>query len=165
MSSPLENLMGGLDYIHDEYYPGSRRKRRESQEMKKGRLAEERAEAKANEDWDAHPWKNKPIHVKMTDGREADLEMFPIGSLAKALKRDSVTIRAWIRKGWLPRAKYQTPGLVGTPGDAGRRLWSRAQIEGIVKIAKEEGLLSDTPPRLQRTKFTQRVMAAWKEWL
>lgn len=146
----------------DEYYPGSKQKRRESQQMRRERVAEERAEAKDRESWDARPWRK---HVRFSDGREVDLEMFPIGSLAKALHRDSVTLRAWIRKGWLPKAKYQTQPLVGTRGNAGRRLWSRAQIEGIMTIAKEEGLLNENPPRIQRTRFTERVMAAWKEWL
>ena len=145
----------------DEYYPGSRRKRRESRQARQERLIVERAEAKENESWDARPWKK---HVKFKDGREADVELFPIGALAKSLHRDSVTVRAWIRKGWLPHAMFQTKPLAGTRGDAGRRLWSRAQIEGIAQIAKEEGLLNENPPRIQRTKFTQRVMAAWKEW-
>ena len=93
------------------------------------------------------------------------MDLFFIGALAKALNRDSVTMRAWIRKGWLPGAMYQTRPVEGSRGDAGRRLWTRAQIEGIAQIAKEEGLLNDNPPRIQRTKFTRRVMAAWKEWL
>jgi hypothetical protein len=150
---------GGLQ---DEYYPGSKRKRRESPHVRRERVKEERVQAKADESWDARPWSK---HVKFRDGREADIEMFPTGSLAKALRRDSVTVRAWIRKGWLPKSKYQTPPLAGTRGDAGRRLWSRTQIEGIARIAQEEGLLNERPPRVQHTKFTQRVMAAWKEWM
>jgi hypothetical protein len=145
----------------EEYYPGSKKKRRESREARQKRQSAERIEAKNRESWDARPWRK---HVRL-DGREMDLDMFPIGSLAKALHRDSVTVRAWIRKGWLPKAKYTTPAIAGTRGNAGRRLWSRAQIEGIMTIAKEEGLLNENPPRIQRTKFTQRVMASWKGWL
>jgi hypothetical protein len=150
-----------FDDLQDEYYPGSKQRRRESIEMRHEREAEERAEAKDNEAWDARPWLK---HFKL-NGHELELEMFPIGSLAKALRRDSVTVRAWIRKGWLPKAQFQTKAVVGSRGNAGRRLWTRAQIEGIVRIAEEEGLLSDNPPRIQRTRFTQRVMAAWKGWL
>lgn len=146
--------------LHDEYYPGSKQKRRESTQMRRERLAVERAEAKDKEGWDARPWIK---HFRL-NGREIELEMFPIGALAKAMHRDSVTMRAWIRKGWLPRAKYQTPPLPGTRGDASRRLWTRAQIEGIVAIATEEGLLKEHPPRIQQTRFTERVVAAWKEW-
>jgi hypothetical protein len=159
MTDSLQSLFGN---IQDEYYPGSKQKRRESREAHQERVSEQRAEAKENAPWDARPWSK---HVRFSDGREMDLEMFPIGALAKALHRDSVTLRAWIRKGWLPKAKYLTPPVAGTRGNAGRRLWSRAQVEGIVSIAQEEGLLNDSPPRIQRTKFTERVMATWKEWL
>jgi hypothetical protein len=157
----LKETFGALrdfDGVRDEYYPGSKRRRRESLPMRRSRLRAERAEARADESWDARPW------VKhLPDGRE--VEMFPIGSLAKALHRNSVTIRRWIRLGLLPRATYQTPPLAGTRGDAGRRLWTRRQIEGIAKIAKEEGLLSDNPPRMQNTRFTQKVVASWRAWL
>lgn len=151
-------LMRQFGSLQDEYYPGSKRKRRDSDQMRRSRLKAERAEAKANESWDARPkgWTNP--HTGQ------NLELFRIGALAKALHRDSVTIRRWIRLGFLPRAMYRTPELAGTRGDAGRRLWTRAQIEGIAKIAEEEGLLSDHPPRLQYTNFTQRVVAAWREW-
>lgn len=146
----------------DEFYPGSKRRRRESTQARRERLVVERAEARDNESWDARPQRK---HVTFADGREADLDMFPVGALAKALQRDSVTIRAWIRKGWLPKAKYRTQPVVGSRGDAGRRLWSRAQVEGIVRIAREEGLLNRNPPRIQRTMFTQRVVAEWRQWL
>jgi hypothetical protein len=148
--------------LQDEFYPGSKQRRRESREMRRERQAVERAETKENESWDARPWKK---HVRLADGRELDLEMFPIRSLAKALGRESVTVRSWIRKGWLPKAKYQTKPLAGTRGDAGRRLWTRAQIEGIAAIAREEGLLKESPPLMQQTRFTERVVAAWRDWL
>jgi hypothetical protein len=147
--------------LQDEYYPGSKQRRRESRETRRERKAAEQAEAKDKEAWDARPWVK---HFKLS-GRDVELEMFPIGSLAKALHRDSVTLRAWIRKGWLPKAQFQTKPVPGTRGDAGRRLWTRAQIEGITRIAKEEGLLKEHPPRIQQTKFTERVMAEWKDWL
>lgn len=159
--SLFDRLRDDFSQLQDEYYPGSKRKRRESKEARQERRATERAEAKDNESWDAHPWRK---HVRI-QGREIDLEMFPIGALAKALGRDSVTMRAWIRKGWLPKAQFQTHPLPGTRGDAGRRLWTRAQIEGIVAIAQEEGLLNEHPPRIQQTRFTERVMAGWKGWL
>jgi hypothetical protein len=140
----------------DEYYPGSKRKRRESQEVRHERLVEERRVAREDEPWDAHP-----LEVYIGGAR---YEMFRVGALAKALGRESVTIRAWMRKGWLPRNSYQTKARVGTRGDAGLRLWTRAQIEGITKIAQEEGLLDENPPRLVETNFTARVIAAWMSW-
>ena len=150
-------LMAAFGTLQDEYYPGSKRKRRESLEMRQERVKAEKAQAREEESWDAHPLK------KWVKGVE--YEMFPIGALAKALGRDSNTLRAWIRKGWLPRNTYQTAPVVGSRGDAGRRLWTRRQIEGIVQIAKEEGLLDPKPPRLVETAFTRRVVAAWRSWL
>jgi hypothetical protein len=57
--------------------------------------------------------------------------------------------------------------VVGSRGDAGRRLFTRAQIEGIVAIAQEEGLMEwrDRPPKPVDTNFTARVIAAWRTWL
>ena len=143
--------------LQDEFYPGSKQKRRESKEMRHERVVEERRQAKEEESWDAHP-----IEVGV---KGVKYEMFRVGALAKALGRDPVTIRAWMRKGWLPRNTYQTAPVVGSRGDAGRRLWTRRQIEGIVQVAKEEGLLDPKPPYVTETNFTRRVVAAWRSWL
>jgi cobalamin-dependent methionine synthase I len=145
--------------LQDEYYPGSTQRRRESREARKNRMAEEREEAKTNEDWDAHP--TKPKHLP--DGRE--LEMFHIGALAKALNRRPVTIRSWITKGWIPQARYRTSAVEGSRGDAGRRLFTRAMIEGMQRIAREEGLLDPKPPPITETKFTKRILAEYRSWL
>lgn len=153
-------LMAAFAPLQDEFYPGSKQRRRESQEMRHERQVEERRQAKEDEDWDAHPIKGK-IHPVT----KQPLELFTVGALAKALQRDAVTIRAWIRKGWMPRAVYQTKPVYGSRGNAGRRLWTRTQIEGIVAIARDERLLEEHPPRIQQTNFTARVIAAWKNWL
>ena len=153
----MSDLQAIFSPLQDEYYPGSKMKRRESQEMRRQRVQAEKAQTREEEDWDAHPVE---VHV-----RGVKHEMFRVGALAKALGRDPVTIRAWMRKGWLPRNSYQTAPVVGSRGDAGRRLWTRRQIEGIVQVAKEEGLLDDKPPRLVDTNFTTRVVAAWRSWL
>jgi hypothetical protein len=147
--------------LQDEFYPGSKQRRRESIEMRRERMAAERTEAKDNEAWDARP----TVKHFTLNGHHIEREMFPIGALGKALGRDPVTIRAWIRKGWLPEARFLTKPLPGTRGDAPRRLYTRAQIEGILAIAREEGLLKEKPPRIQKTRFTERVIAGWKEWL
>jgi hypothetical protein len=152
----MSDLMAAFGTLQDEYYPGSKQKRRESRQTRRERLVEERRQAREEEGWDAHPKKGTVNGV--------DIEVFPVGALAKALGRDSVTVRAWMRKGWLPRNRYKTPAVVGSRGNASRRLWSRTQIEGIVAIAREEGLLLSHPPRIQTTNFTQRVFAAWMTW-
>jgi hypothetical protein len=77
--------------------------------------------------------------------------------LAEALHRRPITIRTWIRKHWLPEAWHRTEPIPRTRGDAGRRLWTAEQINAIVAIAQDEGLLGDHPPRIQSTRFVQRV--------
>jgi hypothetical protein len=153
----MSDLMRNFGPLQDEFYPGSKQKRRESVQMKKERTAAERKQEKAEEPWDA-----RPIEIPY-QGRI--VQMFRIGSLAKALGKDAVTIRAWMRKGWLPHNSFVGPEIYGTLGNAGRKLWTRRQIEGIVQIAQEEGLLDDKPPWLTTTDFTKRVQAAWKTWL
>ena len=152
----MTDLLRAFGPLQDEYYPGSKQKRRESKQMRHSRKVEERRQERDDEGWDARPIKKTVKGIP--------IEVFPIGSLGKALGRDSVTLRAWIRKGWLPRNSFQSPPVYGSRGDAGRRLWTRTQIEGIVQIAREEGLLEAHPPRVQATNFTRRVMEAWKIW-
>jgi hypothetical protein len=156
----MTDLLRAFGPLQDEYYPGSRQKRRESKEMRRERLTDERRQTRDDEEWDAHPVKDKVHPVT-----KQPMELFTVGALAKALLRDAVTMRAWLRKGWMPQATFQTKPVYGSRGNAGRRLWTRTQIEGIVKIAREEGLLDERPPRIQTTNFTARVKAAWKNWL
>jgi hypothetical protein len=150
----FEDLKG----MEDEFYPHSTQRRRESRDMRRARMKQERKAIRAEEGWDAHPkvWTNPATGES--------LELFYIGALAKALGRRSVTIRSWIDKGWIPKAGYVTRGRAGTRGDAGLRLWNRKQIEGMQKIAEEEGLLDEIPPLMTNTRFTERVIASWREW-
>jgi hypothetical protein len=151
----MSDMLAGFEPLQDEFYPGSKQRRRESVEQKRERKRAERAEVKDDESWDAHPKKRTVKGV--------EFEMFPVGALAKALNRDPVTIRAWIRKRWLPKNQWQDPPVIGSRGDAGRRLWTRAQVERIVVIAYQEGLLAERPPRIQQTGFTRRIFAEWKD--
>jgi len=93
-------------------------------------------------------------------------EFYSVGQLAAALRRSSVTIRKWERLGYLPIAQFRTPGQVRQKA---RRLYSRAQLETIVAIAADEGLLEGTidaqgilHPKvgITETKFTERVAEA-----
>jgi len=152
----MTDLMRDFEPLQDEFYPGSKQRRRESLEMRRERTLAERRQEREDE-----PWDTRPIMIWY---QGVEYEMFRIGALAKALNKDSVTIRAWMRKGWLPRNSFQTRPIPGTLGDAGRKLWTRRQIEGIVQIAREEGLLEDKPPRITATDFTKRVTAAWRSW-
>lgn len=101
-------------------------------------------------------WDAKPI-VYIVSGKAK--EFFTIGHLANALGRKPVTLRSWESKGVFPKSPYRSPAPRGSiPGKAskGKRLWTREQIEGVLRIALEEGVLLDGgPPPTQR--FTARV--------
>lgn len=112
----------------DEFYPGSKKKRK--QPAKK--LAKEKQEV---------TWDTKPIKKPLPNGK--DLEMFTIGALAMAVGRPIATIRVWIKEGYIPQAPYRLPSKPDRNGKpmAGRRLWSRAMIQSLVEILDRAGLL------------------------
>lgn len=88
-------------------------------------------------------------------------ECYTIGTLARALdERSPVTIRQWERLGVLPRTNFRSPKQ---QGEGKARLYTRAQIEGIVAIAREEGIYpraSKIPIRF--TNFTARVVELFR---
>jgi hypothetical protein len=151
----MSDMMAGFAALEDEFYPGSKQLRRDSPQVRRERRRAELRAERGETSWDA-----KPTEIWYQGVR---YEVFPIGALAKAMNRDSVTIRAWMRKGWLPRNGFQTPAVYGSLKNASRRLWTRTQIDRIAQIAKEEGLLEENPVRIQQTSFTQRVFSEWKE--
>lgn len=103
---------------------------------------------------DETAWDAKPI-IKSVKGEP--LELFTVGQLGQALGRAAVTIRLWERNGVIPTARMR---LNNKNGLGGRRYYTRAQVEGIRQIAKEEGLLE---PRARITpEFTRRVVALFK---
>jgi hypothetical protein len=120
----IENSFADLDV----YYPGSKRK-------KKPIVVKE---PKVHPDfmWDAKPYKKT-----LPNGR--DLEMFTIGALASALGRPVITIRAWLKEGYLPASPYRLPTKKNVRGEdqAGRRLYSRAMVEKVIELFLLAGLL------------------------
>lgn len=64
-------------------------------------------------------------------------KMYTIGSVAKLLGRQPVTIRSWEMKGWLPKQRLRTrrPEASGIPGKKpkGRRLYTRNQVEFLME--------------------------------
>ena len=112
----------------DQYYPGSKRKRKP--------IVAKKPEVELDLHWDA-----KPIKKTLPNGR--DLEMFTIGALAAALGRPVITLRAWIKEGYLPAAPYRLPSTKDVNGKdhQGRRLYSRAMVEKVVEILRTVGLL------------------------
>lgn len=112
----------------DDYYPGSKRKRREKPIVKVTDLPT---------DWDTQSFKKT-----MPNGE--DLEMFTIGALAKALGRPVPTLRKWMRLGYLPIPPYRLPDAVDKYGvmRKGRRLYSRAMVEAAVEVFNSSGLFN-----------------------
>ncbi len=128
-----------FEEIKSKYYPGSN-KVRTSQQEDRGRSPNEEVE------WDTHPQMHY-VHDKA-------VEFFSIAALATALNRRPVTIRMWENKGYLPKASFRTKGME----KGSRRLYTRSQIEGLVAIAREEGLLDPSPRRaIEKTKFPERA--------
>lgn len=124
----------------DDYYPGSRKKRQVPEVEESSKPADTKPE------WD------KPKYYTVGRG---EYEFFTIGSLAAALDKKAVTIRLWESLGYIP-----VPGM-WTPSDYERgkhRLYTRPQIEGIVRIAQEEGILGQLRPRIGETRFQERVL-------
>ena len=141
MTDPLDAM------IEDEFFPGSKRKRRDPRPVPEKKAAS----------WDAKPQK------RMLNGVET--EFFTIGALAEALGKKVVTLRMWIDTGKMPEARYRLPprgdSTFGAKG--GQRLWTRDQIEAIVVIAQEEGVLGIKPKDFSKTEFTKRVIEVMKK--
>lgn len=110
--------------------------------------------------WDANPQKRTVKGV--------ELELFPVGSLAMALDRSVKAIYKWERLKIFPPARYRTraPDRSAIPGKAaaGRRLYSREQIQAAVNAAYQVGLLpkKNPAPKIDWVRFTSLVVRSWK---
>jgi hypothetical protein len=111
----------------DKFYPGSKRKRRESKQP----------EIISTVGWDA-----KPYIKTLPNG--LDVEMFTIGALANALGRPIPTIRLWMKEGNLPHSPYRLPTKKDVHGNdhAGRRLYTRPMIEVAMELFTKAGLMN-----------------------
>ncbi|MFF1711206.1 hypothetical protein [Streptomyces sp. NPDC058268] len=138
-----------------QFYPGSTRRisRRPVRTPADSRSVEQ-AQYDDPDRWDAKP------QVKPFAGGYR--EFFGIGDLAKALRRDAVTIRKWEATGVIPKATYV---ISGKTANGNRRLYTREQIEAIVRIADAEGLFDGDPRgiRITDTRFTERVKEAFEQ--
>jgi hypothetical protein len=133
--------------IAQEYYPGSRRPI-----IRHPNRPSEDKGVPSPAGWDAKP------RIYKVHG--SDMELFTVGQLAQALNRRPVTIRLWERQGVIPRSTYQR----NSEDPRGRRrLYSRAQVEGMAKIAAEEGILTTHQKPIASTNFTTRVVALFRE--
>jgi hypothetical protein len=101
--------------------------------------------------------RNAQQHAVMVDGEFT----YTTGVLASQLNRQPKTIYDWLRKGLIPDTPYRMPGRTDPRGQ--RRLYTRAQITGLTKIAYEEGVLYDMRRKLSETRFTQRAFDLFEE--
>lgn len=133
-----------VEALAEDYYPGSKRKiDRNDPES-----------AKADPDgWDANP--------RMYKKNGVDTEFFTVGHLAAAMNRKPLTIRQWERKGIIPKSTYQRAGRNGSQHGR-RRLYTRPQIEGMIQIAGEEGLLTNDRREIASTNFKARVLTLFR---
>lgn len=115
----------------EDYYPGSRRRRKPIGTMNKPKQSQ-----------DPMAWDTKSYN-KNVGGK--DMEFFTIGALAKAINRPIITVRTWIKLGYLPQSPYRLPPKVDKNGTErlGRRLYSRGMIEAVLQIFQENGILHE----------------------
>lgn len=130
----------------DEFYPGSKMKR-------EIRLPDPEPEPEIE-------WPNGRILT--ISGYE--VECFTTGQLGGMLGgRRAVTIRAWEAEGILPKSGYYVPGRDGDVRGR-RRYYTRRQVEGVLDIARDEGVLyPSTRISISKTNFTKRVTELFLE--
>ena len=127
----------------NDNYPGSTKKRR--------------AVAPPEDPAPSSAWEGVPFSQFVYKGK--DTRFYTVDVLADMLGRKSQTMRKWERLGYLPRTKYRKPGR----GEHGkRRLYTRPVIDGVVRIAHEEGITTQNR-NVSATNFPARVLALFEE--
>jgi hypothetical protein len=142
MTDKIDTFLSDLD----DYYPNSKRKRR---------VKEDKVNKKDSD------WTINPIKKTLPNGR--DMEFYTIGALAVALGRPLVTIRYWMKEGYLPAPSYRLGDKTDATGKEikGRRLYSRAQIDVAVKLFEKAGALGITRLKWPNEQLTDAVAEAW----
>ena len=87
------------------------------------------------------------------------VEFFTIGQVARAIGRSAVTLRGWEAKGVIPQSGYWKPS---DDPRGRRRLYTRAQAEGLVVLAIECDVL-DARSRRPLDEFKARAWALFNE--
>jgi hypothetical protein len=91
---------------------------------------------------DSAEWDDRPVHY-LVNGEKR--EFFLISHLAKALGYSVQSIRAWEAQGLLARTPYRSPRtkapVAAGRSNKGKRLWTREQIVGIIRIAKRHKVI------------------------
>ena len=143
----IDRLLSELD----EYYPGSKRKRRPlNPEAKRPNVKEEGS------------WDSNPQIKKLPNG--SVVELFSAGAFALALGRPLVTVRLWERKGYIPRAPYRLKSmLVDGVKKPGWRMYSRTMIVATLEAFEARGLIE--APRIDWNRHNDlsiELMETWK---
>ena len=147
MTDQVDNLFKSLD----DYYPGSKKKRRAvNPNVKPKKVIQEGS-------WDENP------QVKTLPNGNV-VELYSAGSLCLALGRPIVTLRLWERKGFIPRAPYRLKSIiVKGVKKPGWRMYSKAIIEATVASFESRGLID--VPRIDWNRhhdLSIELMETWK---
>lgn len=146
MNDEVDKLFETLD----DYYPGSKRKRRAPDPKAKPR------KVSTPEAWDSEP------QVKTLPNGKV-LELFSAGSLGLALNRPLVTLRLWERKGYIPRAPYRLKSMiVNGVKKPGWRMYSRAIVEATIESFQSRGLLE--APRVDWNRHHDLSIELVEKW-
>jgi len=136
----------------DEYYPGSRNKRRPLD-----------PDVKPKKPANLGSWDADPQVKKLPNGKT--VELYSVGALCQALGRPVVTVRLWERKGYIPRAPYRLKSMiVDGVKKPGWRMYSKAMIEETVKQFHARGLIG--APRVDWNRHPElsiELTEAWKK--
>jgi hypothetical protein len=145
MEDQVDKFFGSLD----DYYPGSKKKRRPVDPNVKVIKKEEGS-------WDASPQVKK-----LPNGKT--VELYSVGSLCQALGRPVVTVRLWERKGYIPRAPYRLKSMiVDGVKKPGWRMYSKAMIESTIQSFQSRGLIG--APRVDWSRYPDLAIELAESW-
>jgi len=122
-------------------------------------VAASRQSTASGEWWDSH---YLTFSKERSDGSVVSYRLYTIGALAEAVGKSIATIRRWLAVGILPEPKLRTPAIPRTLGNAGRRLWTRQQIQAIADLAVECGVANNSRPDCPCAPFSVRVWTLYR---
>ena len=132
----------------EEYYPGSKRKRRESV---------------VKEDLEPASWEDNFTLKYLPNGNQ--VKMYTINSLAKALNKSVQSIRYWIDLGYFPASPYRTPSTIGKNGKeyAGKRLYTKSMVDAAVETFISAGIFNvDRVDWSVHRNLGDKITEAWE---
>jgi hypothetical protein len=146
MNDEVDKLFKSLD----DYYPGSKRKRRKPDPNVKPRKVST-----------PNAWNTDPQVKALPNGKV--IELFSAGALALALGRPLVTLRLWERKGYIPRAPYRLKSMiVNGVKKPGWRMYSKAIVEATIESFQSRGLLE--APRIDWNRHPDLSIELMEKW-